>query len=536
MEHYGWLGLLPPLLTIVLALITKEVIFSLFTGIFVGYLITSGFPMAFLKATDGIASALADDWNIRIILFCAMLGAFIGLLQATGAARAFGRAMASRVKSRKGNLLVTWLFGLFIFIDDYFNSLTIGSVMRPVTDEQKISRAKLAYILDSTAAPVSVLAPVSSWVVTIMSIIKGAQGFERLGVSEFTFFIMLIPINLYALYSIFMVFTTSVVGRDFGPMLKSEQRALEGQLYSEEYGIPTGEIKEAIAESKARAIDMVLPIVVLVTLAIFFFPMTTWIGAIDGEQIQTLAQAMQQISVADAFNQTDASKALFYAALITNVFTSLYFMFRGLLGIQKTGEAITAGIKSMVPALVVLTLAWTIGTVIKTPANEGGLGLAQYLSEVVVKGGFPLWLLPLVVFLIASAIAFSTGTSWGTFSIMIPLVFPIVVALADKLGAPLLNASLITVGAAVAGAIFGDHCSPISDTTILSSTGASCPHLEHVATQIPYALFVMFVSAVGYLVAGLTSSIPAGFFSSLVVFVVGYFVIVRFKLFQKQAS
>ncbi len=531
MEHYGWLGLLPPLITIVLALVTKEVIFSLFTGIFVGYLITSGFPMAFINATDGIANSLADSWNIRIILFCAMLGAFVGLMQATGAAQAFGKWMASKVKSRKGTMIVTWLFGLFIFIDDYFNSLTIGSVMRPVTDEQKISRAKLAYILDSTAAPVSVLAPISSWVVTIMSIIKGSQGFEKLGVSEFSFFIMLIPINLYAIFAILLVLSTSL-GKDFGPMLKSEKLALSGKLYNEKYGTPTGEVKEVFVSSKAKAIDMVLPILVLVGLAVFFFPMTTWMDAVDGENITSVAQAMKEIPVAEAFNNTDASKALFYAALITNVFTAIYFMLRGLLSIQKTGEALISGIKSMVPALVILTLAWTIGSVIKTPASEGGLGLAQYLSEVVVKGGFPLWALPVVVFLISAAISFSTGTSWGTFSIMIPITFPIAIALAEKVGAPLLNASLISVGAAVSGAIFGDHCSPISDTTILSSTGAACPHLEHVETQIPYALFVMIVSAIGFLIAGFTSNTIISFVSTLILFTVAYYLVTKLNLFQ----
>jgi len=225
-----------------LALLTKEVIFSLFAGVFAGYLIVNGWnPLtALIDATDGIANSLNDGWNIRIILFYALLGAFVGLMQATGAANAFGKWMASKVKSRKGTLIITWLFGIFIFIDDYFNSLTIGTVMRPVTDEQRISRAKLAYILDSTAAPVSVLEPISSWVVTIMSIIKGSDGFSKLGVSEFTFFILLIPINLYAILAILMVLQT-ILRRDFGPMVKSENRTLKGLgLYNEEFGQPTG--------------------------------------------------------------------------------------------------------------------------------------------------------------------------------------------------------------------------------------------------------------------------------------------------------
>jgi len=530
MEHYGWLSLLPPIITVVLALLTKEVVFSLFTGVFVGYLIVNNWnPItALIGATDGIANSLNDGWNIRIILFCALLGAFVGLMQATGAANAFGRWMASKVKSRTGTLIITWLFGIFIFIDDYFNSLTIGTVMRPVTDEQKISRAKLAYILDSTAAPISVLAPISSWVVTIMSIIKGSDGFTKLGVSEFTFFIMLIPINLYAILAILLVLQTTL-RKDFGPMAKSEAMALKGLgLYNVEFGQPTGEIKEGIVvKERAKAVDMVLPILVLVGLAVTFFPVTTYLGAIDGENIHTFSEAVKSMSLKEAFNNTDASKALFYASVFTLVFSSIYFILRGLLTIQKVGEAIISGIKSMVPALVILTLAWTIGTVIKSSPEDGGLGLSKYLAHVVTSGGFPLWALPVVVFLIAAAISFATGTSWGTFSIMIPITLPIAIALAEKAGANLLNSALIAVGAAVGGAIFGDHCSPISDTTILSSTGASCPHLEHVATQIPYAVFAMITAAIGYIVAGIFDSPIAGLVSALVVFFIGYEIVIK---------
>ncbi len=531
MEHYGWLSLLPPVLTVVLALLTKEVVFSLFTGVFVGYLIVNNWnPItALIGTTDGIANSLNDGWNIRIVLFCALLGAFVGLMQATGAANAFGRWMASKVRSRVGTLIITWLFGIFIFIDDYFNSLTIGTVMRPVTDEQKISRAKLAYILDSTAAPVSVLAPISSWVVTIMSIIKSSDGFNKLGVSEFIFFIMLIPINLYAILAILMVLQTTL-RKDFGPMHLSEERAIKGLgLYNEKYGQPTGEIKEGIViKEKAKAIDMILPILVLVGLAVIFFPLTTYLGAIDGENIHNFKEAVQSMTLKEAFNNTDASKALFYASLFTIVFSSIYFMFRGLLTIQKVGEAIIVGVKSMVPALVILTLAWTIGGVIKTPATEGGLGLSKFLAEIVTKGGFPIWALPVTVFLISAAISFSTGTSWGTFSIMIPITFPIAIALAEKTGASLMNTALVSIGAAIGGAIFGDHCSPISDTTILSSTGAACPHLEHVATQIPYAVFVMFVSTVGYLFAGIFDNVIAGLVSALVVFFIAYEIVSRY--------
>jgi len=272
---------------------------------------------------------------------------------------------------------------------------------------------------------------------------------------------------------------------------------------------------------------MILPILVLVGLAVVFFPVTTYLGAMDGENIHTFSEAVKSMTLKEAFNNTDASKAIFYASLFTLVFASIYFMVRGLLTIQKVGEAIVSGIKSMVPALVILTLAWTIGTVIKSSPEDGGLGLSKYLAHLVTSGGFPLRALPTVVFIIAAAISFTTGTSWGTFAIMIPIAMPIAIALAEKTGANLLNSALVTVGASIAGAIFGDHCSPISDTTILSSTGAGCPHLEHVATQLPYATFVMVVSAVGYLIAGIFDSPIAGFVSALVVFFVAYEVTIR---------
>ncbi|HPV62729.1 MAG TPA: Na+/H+ antiporter NhaC family protein [Fervidobacterium sp.] len=531
MEHYGWLGLLPPILTITLALVTKEVIFSLFTGIFVGYLIVSSWnPItALIGVTDGLANVLNDGWNIRIVLFCAMLGALVGLTQATGAANAFGKWMASKVKTRVGTLLVTWFFGLVIFIDDYFNSLTIGTVMRPVTDEKKISRAKLAYVLDSTAATDSSIAPISSWVVTIMSITKASEGFDKLGVNEFIFFIMLIPINLYAIIALLMVVQTSV-RKDFGPMLVSEARAIKGVgLYNEEkYGQPTGKLENIdVTGGKAQAKDMIIPLVVLVILAVVFFPMTTYLGAIDGENIKTLSEAMNSMTLGEAFNNTDASKALFYSSIFTVVFTSLYYMFRKLLNIVQVGQALTDGIKSMVPALIILTLAWTIGGIIRMGPEDGGLGLGRYLAEVVAAGNFPIWLLPIVVFLIAALISFATGTSWGTFAIMIPIAMPIAIALAEKNGASMMNTALVAVGAAIGGAIFGDHCSPISDTTILSSTGANCPHLEHVETQMPYAIFAMLVSAVGYLFAGIFDNPYIGTLVALITFFVAYEIVIR---------
>ncbi|HNW46707.1 MAG TPA: Na+/H+ antiporter NhaC family protein [Thermotogota bacterium] len=532
MEHYGILGLLPPLITIVLALLSKDVILSLFLGIFSGTLILAGGNpiIAIMKLTDGIANSLADGWNIRILLFCALLGALIGLLAKTGAARAFGLWASSKVKTKTGVLLLTWVFGLLIFIDDYFNSLTIGTVMKPVSDEKKVSRAKLAYILDSTAAPVCILAPISSWVVTVMSLVRDSDGFGSLGVSEFSFFIQSIPFNLYAILTLVMVALIAVTKRDFGPMLRSELRAEKGKgLYDEKtYGPVSGNVEEEVGKLASKPMDMLFPIIVLIVLAIVFFPVTTYMSAIDGETITTFGQAVGSMTLGEAFNNTDASVALFYAVVATLFITYVYFAIRKLLNIKTAADGIVDGIKSMVPAIVILAMAWTIGSLIKNAPADDGLGLSTYLSEVVVNGGFPLALLPLIVFALSCLISFSTGTSWGTFAIMIPITMPIAVSLAQNLGmtgAALMNAALISVGGVLAGAIFGDHCSPISDTTILSSIGASCPHLEHVATQIPYAVFIAACAGVGFLFAGLTNNMIFGWAAALVIFIGGMFLL-----------
>ncbi|NCD34663.1 MAG: Na+/H+ antiporter NhaC family protein [Spartobacteria bacterium] len=541
MEHYGIWGLIPPVLTIILALVSRDVIFSLFVGIFSGTLIVAGGNpvVALMSLTDTIASSLADSWNIRIFLFCALLGALLGLLSCTGAAYSFGKWASRRIKTKTGALLFTWFFGLIIFIDDYFNSLTIGTVMRPITDESKISRAKLAFILDSTAAPVCILAPISSWVVTVMSYIKDADKFNELGISEFSYFIHVIPYNLYALLAIFMVVFLIFTHRDYGPMARSEKRAEKGHgLFDEKrYGAVVGNVDEKANGNRANPVDMLFPILLLIALAVAFFPITTWFGAIDGETVTSFAQAVHTIPVGQAFNDTDASVALMYAMIITLVCTYVYYIGRRLMNIQQSAEAIMSGLKSMVPALVILTLAWSIGSIIKSSPADGGLGLSKYLADVVVNGGFPLNLLPVVVFLLSCAISFSTGTSWGTFAIMIPIVMPISVALGQQAGlagSELLAATMAPIGAVLGGAIFGDHASPISDTTILSSTGANCPHLEHVATQVPYALTIASCALIGHVVAGSTLSAVYGLITAFGAMIIAVYILPKLPfIYQK---
>ncbi|TXJ43225.1 Na+/H+ antiporter NhaC family protein [Brachyspira pilosicoli] len=522
MEHYGLFGIIPPLLAIILALLTKEVIISLTVGILSGTLILShgNIFTAITIFTDKVAAMTGDSWNVRILLFCALLGAFVSMLSKTGATKAFGLWASKYLKTKKSVLIFTWFFGLIIFIDDYFNSLSVGTVMRPAFDEKKISRAKLAYILDSTAAPVCILAPISTWVVTVMSYIRDSNGFESLNMSEFIFFIKMIPYSVYPLLALAFVVLISLFFKDFGPMKRSEDDAANGKLFNEDlYGSCPGNL-ETISGDSAKWYDMVIAILVLILACIAMFPITTYMGLIGSDGIETLSQAFNSTTVTNAFIQTDASKALFYGAVISLMIMYIYYVARKLLSVRSAGNAIMEGIKSMVPALVVLALAWTIGNVIKSSPEEGGLGLASFLSEVVKGGGFPLWLLPAIGYLLGCVIAFSTGTSWGTFAILIPIVIPIATGLANAngyTGDQLLNVLLISVGSLVSGAVFGDHCSPISDTTILSSTGSNCPLLEHVSTQLPYASLVAIASFVGVIVGGITLN---PFFSLLTGFVI----------------
>lgn len=539
MEHFGMWGIIPPLLTITLAFVTKDVIVSLFLGILSGCVIAAGGnpALALMNATDLFAASLSDGWNIRIFLFCALLGALVGMLSKTGSAQAFGTWVSKKLKTRTGSQFVTFLFGIIVFIDDYFNSLTVGTVMRSINDKNKVSRAKLAYILDSTAAPVCILAPVSSWVVTVMSIVRDAEGFDKLGISDLEFFIRAVPYNLYALTTLLMVACIIFFKRDFGPMRASELSAQKtGVLWNEEkYGVISGDIKEE-KTVRAKAVDMLFPIVLLIVCALVFFPLVTYLNAVDGENISSLMQAIHSMSLREAFINTDSSYALFYAIIFTLVFTYVYYLARRLMNLKEASQAVRDGIKSMIPALIILVMAWSIGTVIRSSPADGGLGLGRYLSEAVVGSGFPLWIIPAVVFVLSAVIAFATGTSWGTFGIMIPLVMPIVVGLIQGQGqnpAESLNSVFICISAVLGGAVFGDHASPISDTTILSSTGASCPHLEHVATQMPYALFAALCSFAGFIAGGIFMNPLASWAAVLIIFMLGMIILPKLRIQTK---
>lgn len=529
MEHFGFWGLIPPVLTIVLAFLTKDVVVSLFSGIFIGALfVAHGNPIiAILNLTDAIAGNLADGWNIRIILFCALLGGLVGLMTKTGATKAFGEWASRKIKDRRTSMLMAWFCGVIIFIDDYFNSLAVGTIMRPITDKNKVSRAKLAWILDSTAAPVCILVPISSWVVTVMSILKESSGFEALGMSPLQFFVHLIPYNVYAILTLIMIIVIAITGRDWALMAKAESQAREGILYDSSYGEAPGSIEDTDAERRVRpmnmenedekhgkkmhrasAIDMLLPIIILIVVCVLMFPFTTYLNAVSSGDATSVGEAMHSMTLGDAFNNTDASMALFYAIIITLLVTYIYYIARRLFTLSSASTALIDGMKTMMPALVILSLAWTIGGIIKNTPEDGGMGLSLYLSEIFVRGHFPLMLLPFLVFVLSALIAFAIGSSWGTFAIMIPITLPIAVGLAESKGldgSAFLNACSISIGAVLGGAVFGDHASPISDTTILSSTGAGCPHLQHVATQIPYAGTVAVISCISLLIGGIAS-------------------------------
>lgn len=463
-------SLLPPVIAIGLALITKEVYSSLFVGVIVGGLLYSDFNLEGTLThafNEGIVASLADSYKVGILVFLVLLGVMVMLMNKAGGSAAFGRWAAKRIKTRAGAQLATIALGVLIFIDDYFNCLTVGSVMRPVSDKSKISRAKLAYLIDATAAPICIIAPVSSWAAAVSSYVEDGNGLYL--------FIRAIPFNFYALLTIIMMIFLALTNLDYGPMAKHEKNAAEkGDIFS-------GMKKMADAASekenpKGKVIDLVLPIAVLIVACV--------IGMIYSGGF------FEGVNFVEAFSNSDASEGLMLGSAVTLVITMIYYLLRRVMSFKDMAECIPEGFKSMVPAILILTLAWSL------KAMTDSLGAKQFVEEVVKSsaGGFQVFL-PAIVFLIATFLAFATGTSWGTFGILIPItlgVFP----LTDPLG-------VVCVSACMAGAVCGDHCSPISDTTIMASAGAQCDHVTHVSTQLPYAFTVAGVSFVSYLIAGL---------------------------------
>ena len=460
-------ALIPPVVAIVLALITKEVYSSLFIGIVAGGLFSADFNLEKAYTTiinDGFISSLSSAWNVGILIFLVVLGAIVVLMNKAGGSAAYGKWAANKIKGKKGALLSTFGLGCLIFVDDYFNCLTVGSVMKPITDKHKVSRAKLAYIIDATAAPICMIAPISSWAAAVAGVVEGTDGL--------TLFIQAIPFNLYSLLTIFMIIFISAIGLDFGPMKRHEDNALKGDLFTTT-NRPYEEEKEAPA-SKGKVIDLVIPIVILISLCVFGMVYTG--GFFDGT------------GFIEAFAGCDAALGLSLGSVLALIVIIIYYICRNVLNFEECMQAIPEGFKAMVPAILILTFAWTLG------GMTGLLGADVYVSTLFKSGAESLTLfLPAIVFLVAVFLAFATGTSWGTFTILLPII--VGVGLEN-------NLLIIAISACLAGAVCGDHCSPISDTTIMASTGAQCDHIAHVSTQLPYVITVAVVSFVGYIFAG----------------------------------
>ena len=467
------MALAPPVIAIVLALVTKEVYSSLFIGVLAGALLYSNFDIIGAVnaiVNDGLIANVGDSWNAGILIFLVLLGIMVALVNAAGGSAAFGRWAQAHVKTRTGAQLATFALGVLIFIDDYFNCLTVGSVMRPVTDGHQISRAKFSYIIDATAAPICMIAPISSWAAAVTSVVGEENGL--------TYFVRAIPYNFYSLLTIVMIITIAVMKLDYGPMLRHERNARAGDLFSDENHVET---QDEEVSSKGKVIDLILPILALIASCIIGMIYTG--GFFD-------AEGGAYLNLATAFANSDASAGLSWGALIATVLTILYLVGRRVITFKVAMNAIPKGFCAMVPAIIILVFAWTLGGI-----TRGMLGADIFVKLAIGGAAESLAaFLPAVIFLIAFGLAFATGTSWGTFGILLPIVITVFSGAGEIL--------IISMSACLAGAVCGDHCSPISDTTIMASAGAQCNHVNHVSTQLPYALTVAGVSVVAYILAG----------------------------------
>ena len=468
-----FMALAPPVIAIVLALVTKEVYSSLFVGVLAGALLYSNFNLiGAIDAivNDGLIANVGDSWNAGILIFLVLLGIMVGLVNAAGGSAAFGRWAKEHVKTRTGAQLAAFALGVLIFIDDYFNCLTVGSVMRPVTDGHKISRAKFAYIIDATAAPICMIAPISSWAAAVTSVVGEENGL--------TYFVRAIPYNFYSLLTIVMIITISLMKFDFGPMAIHERNAMNGDLFTDEF---QGESIDEEVSTKGRVIDLICPVLILIAFCIIGMIYTG--GFFD-------AESGAYLNIATAFAGSDASAGLSWGALIAVIITIAYLIARKVITFKTAMNAIPKGFCAMVPAIIILVFAWTLGSI-----TRGMLGADIFVKTAIGASAEALsYFLPAVIFLIACGLSFATGTSWGTFGILLPIVITVFSGAGEIM--------VIAMSACLAGAVCGDHCSPISDTTIMASAGAQCNHVSHVSTQLPYAITVAAVSAVAYLLAG----------------------------------
>ena len=467
-------ALVPPVVAIGLALITKEVYSSLFIGVLMGGILYSGFSFEGTIThifEDGMINVLSDSYNVGILIFLVILGTMVCLMNRAGGSAAFGQFAADHIKGRVGAELATILLGCLIFIDDYFNCLTVGSVMRPVTDKFKVSRAKLAYLIDATAAPICIIAPISSWAAAVTGFVEGEDGFS--------IFVRAIPYNFYAILTIVMMIGMVLLRTEFGSMKFHEKNALKGDLYTTP-GRPYDTEKQPEVSVRGTVLDLLIPIISLIICCMVGMLYTG--GFFSGEDFVT------------AFSQSDASLGLTMGSFFGLLITIGLYQVRRVLKFSECMACIPEGFKSMVPAIMILSFAWTL------KAMTDSLGADVYVATVVASSARSLLnFLPAIIFVVGCFLAFATGTSWGTFGILIPIV----VAVFENSNPDLM---IISISACMAGAVCGDHCSPISDTTIMASAGAQCEHVNHVTTQLPYAVTAAVVSFVSYIIAGFVQS------------------------------
>lgn len=486
----GW-ALFPAVVAIVLALKTKEVYISLFIGIFIGALLFNDFHLfkAILSVFEVMMERLSSIWNIGILIFLVFLGIIVALMTRAGGSQAYGNWATRTIKNQKMALLSSFGLGVLIFVDDYFNCLTVGSVMRDICDRFKISRAKLAYIIDATAAPICIIAPISSWAAAVTGYTTG---------DGFTLFLQTIPFNLYALLTIAMVLCVIFFDINIGKMKEHEQAARQGDVFNGKCDY--GKAQEMEVSDKGKVYDLVLPVIFLIVSCILCMVYTG--GFFDGVPFVT------------AFSQCDASLGLVIGSFLTLIFMFLLYMPRKVITYNDFAQCIPQGFKMMVPAMTILTLAWTLGSFVSVQLEAG-----VFVQEMLNTYNIPLFILPPVLFLVATGLAFSTGTSWGTFAILIPIVTDIFASGSSML--------VISIASILAGAVCGDHVSPISDTTIMASAGAQCNHVYHVSTQLPYAMVVAISCFAGYIVAGITHNVFFTFIAGLCTLFLILFCIVK---------
>ncbi len=491
--NVGILSILPPVVAISLALIYKDVISSLIIGIITGALIYAIYTGGnVITAVDYTFTTIADNFDVMMIIFLCVLGALVAVVTLAGGSTAYGNWAAKRIKTKTGAQLSTSALGLIVFIDDYFNCLTVGTVMRPVTDKHNISRVKLAYLIDATAAPICIIAPVSSWAASVISYMSDT------GLDGMSAFVSAIPYNLYAILTIIMVILISKYNLDFGPMLKFEKK-FDNQFVDDED--TSDELATVSGSEKGKVYDLIIPILALIIFTVL-------------AMLYTGGYFKEDISLFDGFGNTNASKSLVLGGFAALIVAFLLFIPRKVIKFRTFMDGITLGVKSMVSACIILTLAWGIKGICTA------LSAGPYVSNLVESSNMPVALIPAIIFVIAGLLSFSIGTSWGTFGILIPIIVVVCQAVAPEL-------TIISLAATLAGSVCGDHCSPISDTTILSSTAARCNHIDHVTTQIPYALLVAGCSFVGFIIAGFTTNV----FITLIVSIV--LLLVSLKLLHK---